>query len=833
MGDGIAVITGSSLALLNTDVIIGVDSGGSLTIASQITGDQGFVKVGAGTLELAGTIANTYTGETTVTLGTLLLNSGALNGAIPRALTIGDPLGAVGAASVVLQQSSQIANAIPVTIRRGLLDLNGRTEQVNGLILSEGQVNSRTGLLEVTGNISSVAGTLPSTIAGRLDLRTATRTFTVDRGSATVDLEIDSTVANGGIVKNGTGRMLLTATNTYSGLTLLNAGILEIDGVQRNSPVTVAGGTLGGSGVIGTLTGTGGVINPGSDNVVGPDSLETLSVGLGAATYAPDLMFNTALGLPGSDELVVTGSVDVTGATLAPILTNTPLIGNRFTIIENDGSDPVIGTFNGRPEGAIFPVGGTTFQITYKGGDGNDVVVTVLTALPGNTPPTISNILDQASTGAAVGPLPFTIADAETPVGNLQTTAASSNQIVVPDSGIIIIGNGASRTITLTPAAGQAGTTTITVTVTDGNGATASDTFVVTISPPPPPPPAVSASPILVGGATNGSVGVFNPTNPSTATYSAGNSVSPFGGIASNVRVATGDVNGDGVRDFIVVTGPGVPIQLAVINGKDNSILVAPFDPFPPALGGAPFTGGGFVSSADMDKKIGDEFAVSPDITGGPRVTIYSLVNGTLSTRANFFAVDPDFRGGARIAIGDANGDGFGDLMIGAGFGGGPRVQLLDGTKAINGFPAQPLQTDKLINDFFAFDSNLRDGSFLAIGDVNGDGSNELIFGAGDGGPLQVVVVTAKQFLSDGSLANPIARFSPTGLGGDGSGARVAVASTGNGSQVNVVVGTGKRALGVAKVYPGTSFTNGMTTEPAGGKVLVNSSILVDGIYVG
>ena len=102
----------------------------------------------------------------------------------------------------------------------------------------------------------------------------------------------------------------------------------------------------------------------------------------------------------------------------------------------------------------------------------------------------------------------------------------------------------------------------------------------------------------------------------------------------------------------------------------------------------------------------------------------------------------------------------------------------------------------------------------------------------------QVKVLNAKQLILDGNVDNTLARFTPSGLGGDGSGARVGVAATGNGAQVTVVVGTGKRTTGIAKVYPGTSFTgtlgSSLNTEPTGGSVLFNSgSALADGVYVG
>ena len=52
-----------------------------------------------------------------------------------------------------------------------------------------------------------------------------------------------------------------------------------------------------------------------------------------------------------------------------------------YTIIKNDASDTVIGTFTGLAQGATFAVNGVTFQISYTGGDGNDVVLTA-TAVP-------------------------------------------------------------------------------------------------------------------------------------------------------------------------------------------------------------------------------------------------------------------------------------------------------------------------------------------------------------------------------------------------------------------------------------------------------------------
>jgi hypothetical protein len=70
-----------------------------------------------------------------------------------------------------------------------------------------------------------------------------------------------------------------------------------------------------------------------------------------------------------------------------------PAVGSTFIIIANDGVDPIQGTFVSQGEGSTFTVGGTTFSISYQGGDGNDVVLTVVAAAPAPTPsPSLANI---------------------------------------------------------------------------------------------------------------------------------------------------------------------------------------------------------------------------------------------------------------------------------------------------------------------------------------------------------------------------------------------------------------------------------------------------------
>ncbi len=112
-----------------------------------------------------------------------------------------------------------------------------------------------------------------------------------------------------------------------------------------------------------------------------------------------------------------------------------------------------------------------TATITVSVSDGMQTASTsfALTVNAVNDAPTISvipNVTIAANTSS--GPLPFTVGDLETPAGNLTLLASSSNPTLLPNTGIVLGGSGANRTVTLTPATDQSGTATITISVSDG-----------------------------------------------------------------------------------------------------------------------------------------------------------------------------------------------------------------------------------------------------------------------------------------------------------------------------------------------------------------------------
>ena len=83
-----------------------------------------------------------------------------------------------------------------------------------------------------------------------------------------------------------------------------------------------------------------------------------------------------------------------------------PQFGQSYVIINNDGVDPVSGTFSGLAEGASFISGGVSYSVSYTGGDGNDVVLSALSTayIVTNTNDSGAGSLRQAILGANATP---------------------------------------------------------------------------------------------------------------------------------------------------------------------------------------------------------------------------------------------------------------------------------------------------------------------------------------------------------------------------------------------------------------------------------------------
>jgi uncharacterized delta-60 repeat protein len=336
---------------------------------------------------------------------------------------------------------------------------------------------------------------------------------------------------------------------------------------------------------------------------------------------------------------------------------------------------------------------------------------------------------------------------------------------------------------------------------------------------------------LVTSGIPTGTGTVFVPLQTGLYFASPVANITPFTGFTGVVRTAVADVNGDGVQDTVIVSGPGVQTRFAVVSGKDNTtFLINPTDPF----GDATFTGGAFVAAGDLDNDGRAEIVISPDQGGGPRVAVISLLSGSPVLRANFFGIDDsNFRGGARVALGDINGDGFQDIAVAAGFLGGPRVALFDGRTVFS-------SPTRLINDFFGFpgtdSETLRNGAFVSVGDTDGDGKADLILGGGPGGGPRVLILSGAKLATgdvNGAQLAPLANFFVQGNTADRGGVRVAAKDADGDNKAEVVIGSGEGSVSRVRVYYGKNF--GAVGEPSNFQDLdpYSAAVLPAGVFVG
>jgi hypothetical protein len=268
-----------------------------------------------------------------------------------------------------------------------------------------------------------------------------------------------------------------------------------------------------------------------------------------------------------------------------------------------------------------------------------------------------------------------------------------------------------------------------------------------------------------------------------TLVYRAGDGTlladfQPFGSsFGGSVSVAVGDVNGDGVPDVVVSAGAGNP-QIKVYDGASflngafqpgnpDATLIASFFAF-----GQNFNVGANVAVGDVNNDGYADIVVGAS-RGNPQVQLYdgkALATGSFnpsnpdsSLLASFFAFGMSFNVGANVAVGDISGNGYDDVVVGATTG-NPQVKVYDGRAVASpSFNANP--DAHLLASFFAYGLSFGVGAFVAVGDVNGDGFADLITGATAGNP-DVHIYNGKDIAAQtfDPVASQIGQFFAYGL---------------------------------------------------------------------
>lgn len=147
------------------------------------------------------------------------------------------------------------------------------------------------------------------------------------------------------------------------------------------------------------------------------------------------------------------------------------------------------------------------------------------------------------------------------------------------------------------------------------------------------------------------------------------------------------------------------------------------------------FAGGIRVAFGDFDGDRNDELVVAAGPGAGPHVIIYKMSSGGIPGDVvdSFFAYGAGFRGGVFIAAGDIDGDGRDELITAPDAGGGPHVRIFSDVDR-DGFVS-----DNAIDNVFPY-GGFSGGVRLAVGDIDNDGREDLITAPGPGGGPEITV---------------------------------------------------------------------------------------------
>ena len=191
----------------------------------------------------------------------------------------------------------------------------------------------------------------------------------------------------GSLAKIGTGMLTLSGANTYTRGTVVNEGTLRVDNtsgsgtgsrdVEVNAGALAGNGIIAGSVTVGTGSGTGAFLAPGA----GAKQTNRLTIRR-ALTIKADGSYSYRVKTKSTqaDQVIANGVTIESGAQFSfTQLANKQLTaGTVFTAIDNISANPITGTFANLPDGSTFTSGRNTYQVSYEGGDGNDLTLTVV-----------------------------------------------------------------------------------------------------------------------------------------------------------------------------------------------------------------------------------------------------------------------------------------------------------------------------------------------------------------------------------------------------------------------------------------------------------------------
>lgn len=400
---------------------IGAVFSGNIT---QTGSNKGITKSGSSLLIFSG--SNSYTGVTTVSAGTLRLNSAnALSGGLgatggTSALTISGNTGVVelgagnfqrnlGAGSSEFQMTAGGINTSGFSAFGGprVITVNNNVSQE--LVWGSGGFNPGKFLLNAATANDSLE------LTNKIDLSAATRTVVVNANKALISGDIRTASGTAGLTKEGAGTLILTGNNNYNGSTTITGGTLSVGAASNfgsgSSSLIIGAGTLQITGT--TLTSISGL---GHAVTFSNNLAKGFDIHNAANTFTVDQVLNQVTGTltkSGVGTMVLNQNNTFTGATTATG-------GGTLVLDYSTNSGSKIGN-------AALNLNGTNLVLRGGGVFGQAVTSIVLAANTGNSISRDSSSATIANAGVltAGGLSNLTIAEA----GIVSTTTANTNGI--------------------------------------------------------------------------------------------------------------------------------------------------------------------------------------------------------------------------------------------------------------------------------------------------------------------------------------------------------------------------------------------------------------------